>query len=108
MKFFEVGGCVRDEILGVKSKDIDFTVVMDESEVPSAANSVTPVDPFAIMVRNLKDMGFEIFVETPEFLTARAKFPKGVNTDGPEEHKIKNSFSYNRGGLTADFVLARK
>ena len=24
IKLFEVGGCVRDEILGLKSKDIDF------------------------------------------------------------------------------------
>lgn len=26
IKFFRVGGCVRDEILGIKSKDIDFAV----------------------------------------------------------------------------------
>ena len=28
-KIFEVGGCVRDEILGVHTKDIDFTFVLD-------------------------------------------------------------------------------
>ena len=26
IRFFEVGGCVRDEIMGVASKDIDFAV----------------------------------------------------------------------------------
>ena len=27
---FEVGGCVRDEILGVHTNDIDFTFVLDD------------------------------------------------------------------------------
>ena len=30
IKLFEVGGCVRDEILGIHTKDIDFTVVIDK------------------------------------------------------------------------------
>ena len=29
-KFYEVGGCVRDEILGLKSKDIDYVAVPNE------------------------------------------------------------------------------
>ena len=29
-KIFEVGGCVRDEILNVKTDDIDFTFVLDD------------------------------------------------------------------------------
>ena len=28
-RFFEVGGCVRDEFLGIVSKDVDFSVVAD-------------------------------------------------------------------------------
>ena len=28
-KLFEVGGCVRDELLGVHTNDIDFTFVLD-------------------------------------------------------------------------------
>ncbi len=32
MKMFEVGGCVRDELLGLESKDIDFTVVLDDTQ----------------------------------------------------------------------------
>jgi tRNA nucleotidyltransferase/poly(A) polymerase len=105
MEMFEVGGCVRDEIIGVKSKDIDFTVVLDESEVPSAANSVTPVDPFAVMVRNLKEQGFEIFLETPEFLTARARFPgKGYTVEDDMFDRPYDKYK----GMTADFVLARR
>jgi tRNA nucleotidyltransferase (CCA-adding enzyme) len=89
MEMFEVGGCVRDEILGLKSKDIDFTVVMR-----GGCTGFGPTrTPFARMVENLKGMGFEIFQERPEFLTVRAKFPKS-------NAKYK--------GMTADFVLARK
>jgi tRNA nucleotidyltransferase (CCA-adding enzyme) len=90
MKMYEVGGCVRDEILGVPSKDIDFTVVLDESEV--AMGRANGFDAFGIMVRELKHMEFKIFLETPEYLTVRAKFPK----------------DHERSNLTADFVLARK
>jgi tRNA nucleotidyltransferase (CCA-adding enzyme) len=88
MEFYEVGGCVRDELLGVKSKDIDFTVVLE----PVAG------DPFRAMVNRLKMMGFEVFLESPEFLTVRAKFPKTGSLSARPE----------RGGMTADFVLARK
>ena len=31
-KIFEVGGCVRDELLGVHTKDIDFTFVLDNQK----------------------------------------------------------------------------
>lgn len=96
MKFFEVGGCVRDELLGVPSKDIDFTVVMDESE-KAICDATDGVDPFTYMVAKLVGMEFEIFLETPEFLTVRARFPKNNNKWGDSTR-----------GLTADFVLARK
>lgn len=60
IKFFEVGGCVRDSFLGRKSKDIDFTV-----EAPS----------FAAMRDAVLARGGEIFLETPQFLTIRANVP---------------------------------
>lgn len=75
--FFEVGGCVRDALLGVQSKDIDFAV-----EAPS----------FQAMKEFFTAQGFQIFLETPEHQTLRAKFPKGH----PNE------------GMVADFVLCRK
>lgn len=80
--FYEVGGCVRDEFLGVRSKDIDYSVVVN----------YVGDDPFGYMVAKLKSLGFTVFLETPEHLTVRAQFPKG---DGNPT-------------LTADFVLARK
>ena len=90
MEMFMVGGAVRDKLLGVKSKDIDFSVVINEGEALFA--QATGQTPFQFMVNNLIRGGFKIFLESPEFLTARAQFPK----------------DHEDAGLTADFVLARK
>jgi len=85
MKIFEVGGCVRDEILGLKSKDIDFTVVLDNTD-----QSVD--EGWDQMVSFLKEEGYQIFLETKDCFTVRAKFPVGHVNEG----------------LVADFVMARK
>jgi tRNA nucleotidyltransferase/poly(A) polymerase len=87
-KFYEVGGCVRDEILGLKSKDIDYVAVPDEGllEVITYADTM-----FSILETYLKSEGFEIFLITPDCFTIRAKFPK--------DHKYQG---------VADFVMARK
>jgi tRNA nucleotidyltransferase/poly(A) polymerase len=84
-KIYKVGGCVRDGILGIESKDIDFTFVLDNTD-----RSVD--EGFEIMSKWLEHKEFTIFLSTPEMFTIRAKFPKG----DPNE------------GLVADFVLARK
>ncbi len=99
MKMFEVGGCVRDEILGVKSKDIDFTVVLDEGDLRNSGVE-DERDMFKFMVRELKNRGFKIFLETPDFLTVRAQFPTYRGHPG--------LIGAERRNLTADFVLARK
>lgn len=84
-KIFEVGGCVRDEILGTPSNDIDFTFVLDNLKQ-------TVESGFIEMETWMKEQGFEIFLSTPAMFTVRARFPK----DSPN------------AGLTADFVMARK
>lgn len=96
MEIFKVGGCIRDEILGLRSKDIDFTVVLSENDILGHPG------PFDAMRCELRRMGFEIFLETPEFFTIRARFPR-YSTPGSglvmrQEHSR----------MTADFVLARK
>lgn len=57
MKIFKVGGCVRDELIGVKSKDIDYAVECGS---------------FEEMREHIARIG-TIFLEKPEFLTIRAK-----------------------------------
>jgi tRNA nucleotidyltransferase/poly(A) polymerase len=84
-QIYKVGGCVRDKLLGLDSKDIDFTFVLDDLN-----QSVQ--EGFDIMTEYLKSEGYEIFLSTPDMFTIRAKFP--VN------HKFK--------GMVADFVMARK
>jgi tRNA nucleotidyltransferase/poly(A) polymerase len=75
--------------MGVKSKDIDYSVVLNEQEKDYILRFGHT--PFEYMGIRLVEMGYDIKVSKPEFLTIRAIFPKG--------HKYK-------GG--ADFVLARK
>lgn len=90
-KFFEVGGKVRDELLGLISKDVDFVAVYED---------VTNYRPVSLGVNDLFEMlfvylehnGFKVFLATKSCLTIRAKFPKGHINEG----------------LVADFVLARK
>lgn len=60
-KFYKVGGAVRDELLGVQVKDIDFAV-----EAPS----------YSAMKQAIVDRGGKVFLETPQFFTIRAKVPK--------------------------------
>ena len=82
---FEVGGCVRDELLGIKTKDIDFAC---------------EAESYSTMRSYLVEHGFTIFVETPEFLTIRAHFPKGWDHGMPQWGDMSR--------ITADFVLCRK
>lgn len=85
-KIYEVGGKVRDELLGVQSKDIDYVAVSDIVDRSDARETFIRLSDW------LKSEGYHIFLETPSCYTIRAKFP--------EDHINK--------GMTADFVLARK
>jgi tRNA nucleotidyltransferase/poly(A) polymerase len=87
--FYEVGGKVRDEILGLTSKDVDYTVVPSEDLLKDIGS---PHTMFIILEGFLKEEGFEIFLVTPDCFTIRAKFPK----------------DHIHSGLVADFVMARK
>lgn len=81
---YEVGGHVRDGLLGIKSKDIDYSVVMSNTQQD-------PLTAFHLFEQTLKDQGYEIFLSTPDCFTIRGKFP--------EDHEHSG---------VADFVLARK
>lgn len=86
-KFAEVGGAVRDSLLGLDSKDVDFVAVPSQSF--DTAN-----DAFNNLVEHLKDNGFKVFLETPQFFTVRAQVPKN--------HPLHTRT------MVADFVVARK
>ena len=83
-KIFKVGGCVRDRLLGIDSKDIDFTFVCEDSQTVEGG--------WIEMTSWMRVNDFEIFLETPSCFTVRAKFPK--------DHQY--------AGMVADFVMARK
>jgi tRNA nucleotidyltransferase/poly(A) polymerase len=86
--FYEVGGKVRDELLGLVSKDIDYVAVPDKDICLSINVDII----FESLKIFLEMEGFEIFLLTPEMFTIRARFPK--------DHKNSD--------IVADFVMARK
>ncbi len=61
IEYFLVGGAVRDEIMGKKSKDLDYTC-----EAPS----------YNAMRADILAKGGTIFLEKPEFQTIRARLGK--------------------------------
>ena len=87
-KFYEVGGKVRDEILGLESKDVDYVAVPNDKLLQDFD---TAESMFSMLEQYLKDEKFEIFLVTPDCFTIRAKFPK--------DHRYSG---------VADFVMARK
>jgi tRNA nucleotidyltransferase/poly(A) polymerase len=87
-RMYEVGGCVRDEILGLKSKDVDYVAVPSETLLGKYKDAH---EMFVILETYLTNEKFEIFLSTPSCFTIRAKFPKGHKYEG-----------------VADFVMARK
>ena len=87
-KFYEVGGKVRDEILGLESKDVDYVAVPSDkliNEIDSAQDMFDRLEDY------LDKEKFNIFLITRDCFTIRAKFPEG--------HKYQG---------VADFVMARK
>lgn len=91
-QIYAVGGCVRDQLLGINSNDIDFCFVINQNQ----GETISIEDGFQMMKQWLQNEGFKIFLETPNMLTIRAKFPS------------KTTYSNFYNGTTADFVLARK
>jgi tRNA nucleotidyltransferase/poly(A) polymerase len=87
-KFYEVGGKVRDEILGLESKDVDYVAVPNDKLFQDFD---TAESMFSMLEQYLRDEKFEIFLITADCFTIRAKFPKS--------HKYSG---------VADFVMARK
>lgn len=79
MKLYEVGGAVRDELMDLESKDVDYAV---------------EIGSFDEMTMALTDMGFTLYQVKPEFLTVRAVAPHGSKL--------------GRKNKGVDFVMCRK
>lgn len=86
--FYEVGGKVRDELISLQSKDVDYVAVPGDDLIKDVES---PHTMFNILEEYLKQEKFEIFLSTPECFTIRARFP--------QEHHYQG---------VADFVMARK
>ena len=81
-------GKIRDEILGLTSKDVDYVAVPNEVLLKTHTEAS---DMFDVLGKFLVDQKFEIFLTTANCYTIRARFPDGHKYEG-----------------VADFVMARK
>ena len=88
-KIYIVGGYVRDKLLNIDSKDIDFCFVIEDPKVKILDEG------YQIMKKYLVEEGFTIFLEKESMVTLRARFPKDYHLS-----QYTNK--------TADFVLSRK
>lgn len=92
MKLFEVGGHIRDGLMGLKSKDVDYAVEMiGYFEDQGIHPDVLPHVAYDTMNDTLKSQGYKIFQKNPDCYTTRAQFP--------EDHEHSG---------VADFVMCRK
>ena len=88
-EFAEVGGAVRDSIMGIESDDVDFVAILQNPDTVQTAESA-----FDLLITHLEKNGFEIYQKKPEFFTLKVKVP--------ENHPL------GQRTHIADFVLARK
>ncbi len=79
---------MRDGLLGLSTKDVDFSVVAREGMFDNVEEA------FAALEEQLRSEGFKIFESKPEFQTIRAQVPVG--------HLLRQRVR------DADFVLARR
>ena len=86
--FYEVGGKIRDVLLGLQSKDVDYVAVPSTEYIETYK---TADEMFEVLVQFLVDEGFKMYLVTGSCFTVRAKFPVGHMYMGD-----------------ADFVMARK
>lgn len=96
MIFYEVGGSVRDSLMGRRSNDTDMTVVVEGSDWGLHGLDERETPPFELLLRGLELRGFKIVTTTAEFVTAKGVAPPGCEFAGRPV----------RGAV--DFVLARR
>ena len=83
---WQVGGCVRDAIIGARSEDIDYAV---------------EADSFAEMRDYIRSIGGEIFLEKEEFVTIRAR----VEREAADYVLCRRDGSYSDGRRPDDVTI---
>lgn len=82
-KFYEVGGKIRDELLGLTNKDVDYVAVPTEACYSSIRPRESQPSPARLVFQALKsyleEQKFEIFLVTPDCYTIRAKFQRVIS-----------------------------
>ena len=68
-KLYKIGGCVRDSLLEIPSKDIDYVFVFQDID-----KNISAENYFLKMEQHLIKMGVKIHIIKPECFTIRGKF----------------------------------
>lgn len=96
MIFYEVGGSVRDSLMGRRPSDTDMTAVVEASDWGLHFMDPARDHPFALLIADLELRGFKVVTQKHEFVTAKAVAPPGFEFAG---RLVKGA---------VDFVLARR
>ncbi len=89
-KTYLTGGAVRDQLLGLKSKDLDYVFVFDDPKQFTSAD-----EAFKEMERIIVSEGGEIYLSTPDCYTIRYK--DGVTGEAKDIVLARKETSYIPG-----------
>lgn len=106
VQFWEVGGCVRDEILGLRTKDIDFSVVGPESFEQMQAILVAE----GFKIHKVDEDKFTIVCGVPKSkpeLLARTKDADFVWARKESSERVRRSPVWIKPGTLADDLARR-
>lgn len=98
IRMFEVGGCVRDELLGLKPKDIDYAIEITHAPAYSVEEA------FGVMTHWLESQGFKIFLRSPEYGTIRARLPESVGKSGGYDFVLCRKDGPSSDGRRPDYI----
>ena len=91
-----VGGCVRDTLLGIKSKDIDITTSAKPDEITALFKRTIPVgEAFGVITVVVDDLPFEVATFRAESDYTNGRHPNIVRFANAKEDAIRRDFTIN-------------
>ena len=91
-----VGGCVRDALLGLASKDIDITTSAKPNEITALFKRTIPVgEAFGVITVVLDDTPFEVATFRAESDYTNGRHPNIVRFANAKEDAIRRDFTIN-------------